>query len=121
VRRTRDLGIRVELETEVRAVDSGANGLAVRGLQRGTERRFEADMIVHGAGRVPELDDLDLDRADVKREKRGVIVNQYLQSVSNPAVYAGGDAAASGPRSRRRLTTMPACSPRTCSKATVAR
>ena len=85
VRRTRDLGIRVELETEVRAVDSGANGLAVRGLQRGTERRFEADMIVHGAGRVPELDDLDLDRADVKREKRGVIVNQYLQSVSNPA------------------------------------
>ena len=97
VRRTRDLGIRVELETEVRAVDSGANGLAVRGLQRGTERRFEADMIVHGAGRVPELDDLDLDRADVKREKRGVIVNQYLQSVSNPAVYAGGDAAASGP------------------------
>jgi glutathione reductase (NADPH) len=46
---------------------------------------------------VPELDDLDLDRAGVKREKRGVIVNEYLQSVSNSAVYAGGDAAASGP------------------------
>ena len=54
-------------------------------------------MAVHGAGRVPELDDLDLDRAGVKREKRGVIVNHYLQSVSNSAVYAGGDAAASGP------------------------
>jgi glutathione reductase (NADPH) len=54
-------------------------------------------MAIHGAGRVPELDDLDLDTAGVKREKRGVIVNQYLQSVSNPAVYAGGDAAASGP------------------------
>jgi glutathione reductase (NADPH) len=69
----------------------------VRGLQGGTERRFEADLAVHGAGRVPELDDLDLDRAGVKREKRGVVVNQYLQSVSNSAVYAGGDAAASGP------------------------
>ena len=33
----------------------------------------------------------------VKREKRGVVVNEYLQSVSNPAVYAGGDAAANGP------------------------
>jgi len=67
----------------------------VRARQQGTERRFEADLAVHGAGRVPELDDLDLDRAGVKREKRGVIVNDYLQSVSNPAVYAGGDSAAS--------------------------
>ena len=33
----------------------------------------------------------------VAREKRGVTVNEFLQSVSNPAVYAGGDAAASGP------------------------
>ncbi len=97
VRRTPELGIRVELDIEVLGVDSGAGGLAVRGRQRETERRFETDMAVHGAGRVPELDDLDLDTAGVKREKRGVIVNEYLQSVSNPAVYAGGDAAASGP------------------------
>jgi glutathione reductase (NADPH) len=97
VRRTRELGIRVELDTEVVGVDGGAGGVAVRGRQHGMERRFEADMAVHAAGRVPELDDLDLDRAGVKREKRGVLVNEYLQSVSNPAVYAGGDAAASGP------------------------
>ena len=97
VRRTRELGIRVELDTEVLGLDTAAAGLVVRGRQHGTERRFETDMAVHGAGRVPELDDLDLDRAGVKREKRGVIVNEYLQSVSNPAVYAGGDAAASGP------------------------
>ena len=97
VRRTRELGIRVELDIEVLGLDSGAGGLVVRGLQHGTERRFEADMAVHGAGRVPELDDLDLGTAGVKREKRGVTVNEYLQSVSNPAVYAGGDAAASGP------------------------
>jgi len=57
----------------------------------------ETDMAVHSAGRVPELDDLHLETAGVKREKRGVVVNQFLQSVSNPAVYAGGDAAASGP------------------------
>jgi len=97
VRRTRELAIRVELDIEVLGVDSGGGGLTVRGRQRGTERRFEADMVVHGAGRVPELDDLDLDAAGVQHEKRGVTVNEYLQSVSNPAVYAGGDAAASGP------------------------
>ena len=97
VRRTRELGIRVELQTEVLGVDGDAAHASVRAVQTGTERRFEADLVVHGAGRVPELDDLDLDRAGVKREKRGVVVNEYLQSVSNPAVYAGGDAAASGP------------------------
>jgi glutathione reductase (NADPH) len=54
-------------------------------------------VVVHGAGRVPELDDLDLGVAGVQGEKmRGVKVNEFLQSVSNLAVYAAGDAAASG-------------------------
>jgi glutathione reductase (NADPH) len=97
VKRTRRLGIRVELDTEVLGLQSDRGGVSVRGRQQGVERLFEAEMAVHGAGRVPELDDLDLDMAGVKREKRGVVVNEYLQSISNAAVYAGGDAAASGP------------------------
>jgi len=51
---------------------------------------------VHAAGRVPEINDLNLDAAGVEREKRGVRVNEFLQSVSIPTVYAAGDAAASG-------------------------
>jgi glutathione reductase (NADPH) len=98
VRRSRELGIRVELETEVRGIDATAGGLVVRGARRGSEITFETDLAVHGAGRVPELDALDLEAAGVKREKRGVVVNEFLQSVSNPAVYAGGDAAANGPQ-----------------------
>ena len=98
VKRTRELGIKVELGIDVRGIDATANGLVVRGVQNDAERRFDADLAVHGAGRVPEIDDLDLDVAGVKREKRGVVVNEYLQSVSNPDVYAGGDAAANGPQ-----------------------
>jgi glutathione reductase (NADPH) len=97
VTRTRALGIAVELGTDVRAVERTGAGLAVRADAGGREHRFEADLVVHGAGRVPELDDLDLAVAGVRVEKRGVVVNEYLQSVSNPAVYAAGDAAASGP------------------------
>jgi len=98
VKRTRELGIRVELDTEVRGIDAAAGGVVVRGWQNGGERRFEADLAVHGAGRAPDIDDLDLDVAGIKRDTRGIIVNQFLQSVSNPAVYAGGDAAANGPK-----------------------
>jgi glutathione reductase (NADPH) len=94
---TRALGIQVELATEVIGVEMAGGHLVVRGTRGGTGRRFETDLAVHSAGRVPELDDLDLEAAGVKRERRGVVVNEFLQSVSNPAVYAGGDAAASGP------------------------
>lgn len=97
VKRTRELGIAVELEAEVSGVEAGADGLVVRARQRGVERSFAADLAVHSAGRAPDLDDLDLPAAGVERERGGVRVNRFLQSVSNPAVYAGGDAAASGP------------------------
>lgn len=38
------------------------------------------DLVVHGAGRVPAIDGLDLEAADVNRGKRGVAVNEFLQS-----------------------------------------
>jgi glutathione reductase (NADPH) len=97
VKRTRELGIDVELGVDVTAVERTRDGVAVRGDAEGREPRFEADLVVHGAGRVPDIADLALDVASVRTEKRGVSVNEYLQSVSNPAVYAAGDAAASGP------------------------
>ena len=48
-------------------------------------------MVVHGAGRVPNIEGLDLMAAGVEHNIRGVKVNEYLQSVSNPAIYAAGD------------------------------
>ncbi len=97
VRASRAAGIRVEVGTEVRGVEARDDGLVVRGARRGEAVLVEAEMAVHSAGRVPEIDDLDLATGRVERERRGVRVNEFLQSVSNPAVYAGGDAAASGP------------------------
>jgi len=52
--------------------------------------------VVHAAGRTPEIDKLDLGAAGVAYAKEGVSVNEYLQSVTNPAVYAAGDAVGSG-------------------------
>lgn len=96
VKSTRELGVEVELGTEVVDVERGSGQLIVRASASGQQRTFEADMVVHAAGRAPEIDDLNLDGAGVERNKRGVTVNEFLQSVSNPAVYAAGDAAASG-------------------------
>jgi len=93
---TRGLGVDVQLGTEVVGVEKSCGRLIVRAAASGEQRTFETDMVVHAAGRVPEIDDLNLDAAGVNWNKEGVAVNEFLQSVSNPAVYAAGDAAASG-------------------------
>ena len=96
VETTKELGVEVGLNAEVVAIERQADGLLVRARTSGQEQSFEADMVVHAAGRVPEIDDLDLEVAGVARTAAGVTVNDYLQSVSNPAVYAAGDAVDSG-------------------------
>jgi glutathione reductase (NADPH) len=96
VKWSREVGIGVELETTVKNIEKGASGLIVKASQRGEEKQYAADLIVHGAGRVPELDGLDLVRGGVEHDQHGVKVSEHLQSTSNPAVYAAGDCAASG-------------------------
>jgi glutathione reductase (NADPH) len=93
---SRELGVDVQLATEVMGVEKRSGQLVVRASASGQQRTFEADMVVHAAGRVPEIDDMNLDAAGVAWDGQGVKVNEFLQSVSNPAVYAAGDAAASG-------------------------
>ena len=96
VGRTKRLGVKVEVGTEVEVVEKSGDKLSVH-ASTGNERNvFKAELVVHGAGRVPEISDLNLATAGVQTEERGIQVNEYLQSISNPAVYAAGDAAASG-------------------------
>src|SRR5580700_6289304 len=96
VERTRELGIDVHLGTEAIGIEKSSAQLIVRTLASGETGTFQTEMVVHAAGRVPDINDLNLDAVGIEWEKRGVRVNEFLQSVSIPAVYAAGDAAASG-------------------------
>ena len=92
----RGKGIELHLNARAEAIEAHGDVLRLT-ASRGTDKLgFDAEMIVHGAGRVPEIDDLNLEAAGVQWDRRGVRVNEYLQSVSNPAVYSAGDSAASG-------------------------
>jgi glutathione reductase (NADPH) len=94
---TRELGVTVHLGTEVTAIEKSEGGLVVHARSGGQDQQLEADLVVHAAGRIPEVDDLGLDAAGIDRaEDGGIAVNEYLQSVSNPAVYAAGDAVSDG-------------------------
>jgi glutathione reductase (NADPH) len=97
IRKTEGLGATVKVRRHVESIAKKSGHLTVHASAPDGEKEiFDADLVVHGAGRVPEIDDLNLGVAGVQAEERGIVVNEYLQSVSNPNVYAAGDAAATG-------------------------
>jgi len=61
------------------------------------ESTFDADLVVHAAGRAPALQALDLETGGIAHDRGRLRLNEYLQSASNPAVYAAGDSAQMGP------------------------
>ncbi|MCJ7830170.1 MAG: FAD-dependent oxidoreductase, partial [Desulfobacterales bacterium] len=55
---------------------------------------FEVDLVVHGAGRLPELAGLNLEAGGVACSARGIEVDAHLRT-ANPRVFAVGDCIAS--------------------------
>ncbi|MDW3221084.1 MAG: NAD(P)/FAD-dependent oxidoreductase [Acidimicrobiales bacterium] len=93
ITRGAEVGINVQRESVVTAIEPQPSGLRVTVERAGTETTIETDLVVHGAGRIPQLSRLGLDAAGVACGEKGVDVAGHLQSTTNPAVYAGGDAA----------------------------
>lgn len=104
LKKTNEVGINVKLDSSVKKIDTTDNGrkfavhVSTPENSQGDNREsqiIETDLVVHGAGRVPDTDSLDVQTGGVELDvKGGIKVNEYLQSVSNPSVYAAGDAAA---------------------------
>ena len=86
-------GIDVQLNVPVKKIEKQNGKFTVSGGNK-TLLKFKADLVVHGAGRVPNLEGLDLDVANVEHSCDGINVNGFMQSISNPAIYAVGDAVA---------------------------
>jgi glutathione reductase (NADPH) len=84
-------GIKVVLNESPRSVESAEKGLLLQGSKGAV---YEADLIIEATGRVPNLSVLEGGCGKVESSLRGVIVNEFLQSISNPRVYAVGDCAA---------------------------
>jgi glutathione reductase (NADPH) len=92
-----ELGVSVRTQSTVEWVEQTANGFLVHADGARGKQAVAADLVVHAAGREPDLDELDLAAGHVAVSKHRLELNEYLQSVSNPQVYAAGDASNVGP------------------------
>lgn len=57
----------------------------------GKSKSIKARKIFNTAGRVPAIEKLDLENADIKADESGILVNDFMQSISHENVYACGD------------------------------
>jgi glutathione reductase (NADPH) len=118
MKRGSDVGIEMRRETTITAMEPVGSGYRVAIDTAGTTAEIETDLVVHGAGRIPQLSALDLDAADVAHTNAGVTVEGHLQSTTNPSVYAAGDSADTPVRRSPRWPCSRARSPHpTCSTA----
>jgi glutathione reductase (NADPH) len=92
---SQEKGIDIHVKTPVKSVEKTPDGFVVHAGSDG-EQKFEADLVAHGAGRVSNIDGLELAQGNVTLDDRRIVINEYLQSVSNPAVYIAGDVNAQG-------------------------
>lgn len=92
---TRNLGIKLVLETEVSKIESKDGHYITTGISDGKETNYKSTAVFNSAGRPPAIFDLELEKAGISFSKNGIVVNEYLQSPSNANVYAAGDAAES--------------------------
>ncbi|WP_026914599.1 dihydrolipoyl dehydrogenase family protein [Christiangramia portivictoriae] len=90
---TRKLGIKLVLKTEVSKIEKKEDHYVVTGNSNGKKSTYMAASVFNSAGRPPAIFDLDLKKADISFSKKGITVNDYLQSTSNPNIYAAGDSA----------------------------
>jgi glutathione reductase (NADPH) len=93
----RGIGVDVRTGSTVVSIERSNDGYTVHAQTRTGVTSVKADLVVHAAGRVPALEDLDLSAGNVAIDRGRLLLNQFLQSNSNPIVYAAGDAAGKGP------------------------
>ena len=82
-------GVVVHRRTSIRQVVPGSGEKLVM-LEGGWEGSVAVDEILVAVGRLPLVDELNLEAAGVEYDRAGVRVNDRLQT-TNPRIYAAGD------------------------------
>lgn len=90
MRVSEEAGIDIILNCQVQCITQKGSGYEVSLEGRET---LETGLVVSAIGRVPEVGQLELNKGKVRHGRKGIAVNEYLQSTSNPRVYAAGDVA----------------------------
>ena len=97
-RESERIGISVATGVSVSKIEQAHGRLRVTFVHDGREVALEADRVVNGAGRIANVDALDLEAGNVAQTNGRIAVDDYLRSQSNPLVHVCGDAVPTSPQ-----------------------
>lgn len=80
-------GVEIHLDIDICRIKKSTDGFL---LTDNKDFKLESNLVFGATGRLPNIESLNLEKADVDSEKNGILVNNYLQT-SNPLIYAMGD------------------------------
>ena len=92
------IGIVVKTDVTVKRIAAHGSRFRVTFAHDGVEHEIAADRVVNGAGRVANVDTLNLDAARVRHRGGRIETDDYLRSASNPAVHVCGDVLSTSPQ-----------------------
>ena len=97
VEATAELGVDLRTKAKVAKIEKQGDEVVVTVERHDGTETITCDLVVHGTGRVPNIDRLNLEAAGVEYSRRGIKVSDAMRT-TNPAIFAAGDCAASGPK-----------------------
>ena len=86
-------GIEVKLGFEADKIEKQTNGYKISCTRNdGKSFSFKSDLVLHAAGRIPNIEELNVETIGLKlNDKKGIIVNKFLQTQKHKHIYALGD------------------------------
>jgi glutathione reductase (NADPH) len=98
VRESERIGITLMTSVKVKRIEPHGDRLSISFEHDRAERAVDADRVVNGAGRVADVEALNLEAGNVRLREGRIALDDYLRSASNPAVHVCGDALWSSPQ-----------------------
>jgi len=93
------IGIDIRTAVSTKLIEKTADGFAVTFEENGKDVTISADVVANGAGRIADVEELNLEAAGIDHDRHVIAVDKNLRSISNSNVYIAGDAnAGSGPQ-----------------------
>ncbi|MBC2181995.1 NAD(P)/FAD-dependent oxidoreductase [Listeria sp. FSL L7-0233] len=84
-------GIHFHFDTDITKITKKGEKLQIQGKDGFS---LNTDLIIGATGRKPNIDHLSLEKANIDYAKKGIVVNEKLQTTNHSHIYACGDVAA---------------------------